>query len=98
MKKFRGTWLDPFGYNKERVQERALISQYNQDIETILQSYKEVPYELLVEFAELPIQVKGFGAIKLASIKRMNDSRDLVLRQFSSDKRRTESSVLEVAE
>ena len=98
MKKFRGTWLDPFGYNNERKQERALINQYNQDIETILQVYSDVPYELLVEFAELPTQVKGFGSIKSNSIKRMNIAREQFLSRFSETSNQVKSSVLEVVD
>ena len=95
LKKIRGTWLDPFGYSTERKMERELIDQYGQDIETILQIYNDVPYDLLVEFAELPTQVKGFGPVKLASIDRMNEARQQFLTRFSERSHQAKSRLLE---
>ena len=98
LKKVRGTWLDLFGYNKERKMERALINQYKQDIQTILEYYKVTPYDLLVEFAQLPKNVRGFGPIKIASIHRMNVKREELLTQLNNDDNQTQSQILEAAE
>ncbi len=97
-KKVRGTWLDPFGYTKERKSERALIDQFNQDIETILENFGNVPYDLLVKFAQIPINIKGFGQIKSASIDNANQVRMRLLQQFKEFSNQPEYPFLEAAE
>lgn len=67
MKPLRGTPLDLFGYTAERKMERALIKQYERDMKEWLPKVNKVNLDALVALAELPLQIRGFGPVKLAS-------------------------------
>jgi len=67
-KGLRGSALDIFGYSSERKMERALISDYEKDIELIRAQLNRENLEIAVEIAELPLQIRGFGHVKQASI------------------------------
>ena len=69
MKVLRGTPFDPFGYTAERRLERALIAEYCQRIVSLLPNLEAGTLDVLVEIAEVPQQIRGFGHIKLASIE-----------------------------
>ncbi len=70
----RGTALDPFGYFAERKLERQLIVDYlglldvlqTQVTETNYQTH----YETIVELAELPAQIRGYGHVKVRNIEQ----------------------------
>ena len=49
--------------------ERALIAQYEQDIEEMLQRLTAENLPASLELARLPEQIRGFGHVKVASIK-----------------------------
>ncbi|OIQ29543.1 MAG: indolepyruvate ferredoxin oxidoreductase [Alphaproteobacteria bacterium MedPE-SWcel] len=67
LKRLRGTPLDLFGYTAERKMERALIRQYEADMAAWLGKADEVDLEALIALAELPLQIRGFGPVKMQS-------------------------------
>ena len=69
MKRLRGTPLDPFGRTAERRMERALIAQYERDMEEVI---RLAPGNLdaAVALAELPLQIRGFGPVKAANAEK----------------------------
>jgi indolepyruvate ferredoxin oxidoreductase len=66
-KAVRGTVFDPFGYQAERRQERALIEQYDRDLQTVLSGLTRDNLPMAVAIAELPDQIRGFGPVKDAN-------------------------------
>ena len=82
-KKLRGSALDIFGYTAERKMERALISGYEHDIEQILAEINPQNHGIAVEIASLPLEMRGFGHIKLANIENANRRRELLLRKMT---------------
>jgi len=70
LKFLRGTPLDPFGYSTERKTERRLIAEYRQTIDAMLADLDAGNYDLTVQIAELPQQMRGFGHVKLANIEK----------------------------
>ena len=66
-KVLRGTPLDPFGYQGERRQERALIRQYTADLRKVLAALTRDNLPTAVAIAELPDQIRGFGPVKDAN-------------------------------
>lgn len=60
----RGTPLDIFGYHRDRVEERALIAEYEESLETVLECMTESNYDLCVELLSLPDMIRGFGPVK----------------------------------
>jgi len=67
MKRLRGTPFDPFGYTAERKMERALIKQYEADMQQVLPLLTDATRDAVVALAELPMQIKGFGPVKQAN-------------------------------
>ena len=68
LKGLRGTALDPFGRHPERKMERALISQYEADMAQVVAEHGAKASDAAVALAELPLQIKGFGPVKVADI------------------------------
>ncbi len=66
----RGTKLDPFSYSAERRAERAWVRIYAGLIPEILTKLRADNYETAVELASLPVEIRGFGPIKMASMER----------------------------
>ena len=72
LKLLRGTVLDPFGHTAERRLERALVRQYRQRIAALLPGLSGLSaeaFERVVEMAEVPQGIRGFGHVKLALIE-----------------------------
>ncbi len=69
MKRLRGTALDPFRHGADRRLERALIAQYERDMEEVA---RLAPGNLdaAVALAELPLQIRGFGPVKAANAEK----------------------------
>ena len=70
--------FDPFGRTAERRMERALITQYEADLDAIglLQDDK---LDAAVALAELPLQIKGFGPVKQANEAKAAKRREELL-------------------
>jgi len=71
-KALRGTALDVFGYTAERKRERALISEYESTIGGLLARLDRLNYDVAVQLASLPDQIRGFGHVKE---KAMDDAK-----------------------
>ena len=70
MKRLRGTPLDPFGRTEERKMERALIGQYEADMAEWLPRADAAKMDLIVELAELPLSIRGFGPVKAGNAEK----------------------------
>jgi indolepyruvate ferredoxin oxidoreductase len=68
MRRLRGTPLDPFGYTEVRRTERALITEYREVIEQLLNGLTAGNHDLAVEIAALPDMIRGYEHIKLATV------------------------------
>jgi len=67
MRALRGTRFDPFGYTSERRAERALIRQYEADMEAVLTTGKGAG-DAALDLARLPLRIRGFGPVKAAAM------------------------------
>ena len=74
-KYLRGTWLDPFHFTKERVEERKLISEYERDVEYIIANYNQNNHDTCINLALLPLQIRGFGHVKEEAITKSDKIR-----------------------
>ncbi len=82
MKVLRNTPFDPFGYTAERKMERALIAQYEADMERVLRG--DITGETAVSLARLPMDIKGFGPVKDANVRKAAKAREVLLAQSSA--------------
>jgi len=78
----RGSWLDPFGYSKERRAERALITEYETLLAMLIDELDVPRFQLALELTRLPEEIRGFGPIKLAAIAATAAKRADLLAQW----------------
>jgi indolepyruvate ferredoxin oxidoreductase len=64
LKGLRGTRLDLFGYSHERRAERALITDYEQDLDQMVAGLDAKRLGLALKIAAIPQMIRGFGPIK----------------------------------
>jgi indolepyruvate ferredoxin oxidoreductase len=83
-KVLRGTPLDPFARSAERRMERRMIRDYEALIGEILGKLDAANAGVATELARLPLQVRGFGHVKLANAERVAALRDELLAAFRS--------------
>src|SRR5205807_8787267 len=82
LKSLRGTPLDPFGYTAERRTERALVREYEQAVERLLEGLSPQNHALAVQIASLPEEIRGYGHIKMKSIVAARKKRGELLARF----------------
>jgi len=66
----RGRKLDPFGFSADRRLERELLARYEALLDRITAELDESRWELALELADLPRQVRGYGPIKREAAER----------------------------
>jgi indolepyruvate ferredoxin oxidoreductase len=82
LKFLRGTFLDPFGYTKERQIERQLIQDYESLISKILPKLTQDNYKLACELAAIPEEIRGFGHVKDDHLSKARQKQDLLWTKF----------------
>src|SRR2546425_30390 len=80
----RGTALDPFGYTAERRTERALIAQYEGDIERLLAKLSSANHSLAVQIASVPEDIRGFGHVKTRHLAAARKKHDELFARFDN--------------
>jgi indolepyruvate ferredoxin oxidoreductase len=71
LKFLRGTPLDLFGRTEERRTERRLIGEYETLLAELEAGLNAGNHPLAVELASLPEQIRGFGHVKEANLKKV---------------------------
>jgi indolepyruvate ferredoxin oxidoreductase len=74
-KALRGTALDPFGWQEERRMERRLIAEYEADLDAALATLRRETLDIAAELAELPLDIRGYGAVKQENARRAEERR-----------------------
>ena len=80
----RGTALDVFGRSDERRLERALIGQYTERLHNLLATLDAGKLALATQIAALPLQMRGFGHVKLANVALARAREAELLHRFDS--------------
>ncbi|NKB34408.1 MAG: indolepyruvate ferredoxin oxidoreductase family protein [Pseudomonadales bacterium] len=70
MRFLRGSMFDLVGYSSERKEERQAIHEFKSLVFQIFDELKEDNYDVAVELACLPQQVRGFGHVKAKNLKQ----------------------------
>ena len=66
----RGSRLDPFGYRADRRLERSLLEGDERLLERIAEELDEGRFDIALELAKLPSEIRGYGPIKRAAADR----------------------------
>ncbi len=85
MKGLRGGALDIFGRTEERRTERALIAEYERDVETLLEGLSRDRLGLAVEIATLPESIRGYGHVKAKSVAEARAKREKLLAAYRAE-------------
>jgi indolepyruvate ferredoxin oxidoreductase len=80
----RGTALDPFGRTEERRMERQLIADYEQTVEELLAKLDRDNHATAVAIASVPDEIRGYGHIKLRTLKTAKANEADLLAAFRS--------------
>ena len=64
--------------------ERRLIADYEQMLAELLPALSAANYDAAVALAEWPEEVRGFGHVKEAAVRRMEERKARRLAQFHS--------------
>ena len=78
----RGTWLDPFRFNRERRMEQALLADFEMDCEAIIGRLRTENLAVATALAQWPAAVKGFGPVKERAALAAQAQRRRLLREL----------------
>ncbi|MBI2048649.1 MAG: indolepyruvate ferredoxin oxidoreductase family protein [Parcubacteria group bacterium] len=81
-KRVRGTWADPFGYTRERIEERELITWYEELVDEVLKGINTKCYDTAVLLLRIPEDIRGYGYVKHESVKKAKAKAELLLKRF----------------
>ncbi len=87
MRGLRGTAFDPFGRTEERRRERALIVQYEGDVEEILRRFGPETRAAAVDLASVPEHIRGYGHVKLRHLEVAEKRRAALLEALHDPKK-----------
>ena len=82
LRRLRGTAFDIFGHTAERRTERRLIAEYEAVLDEIERALSPENHETAVELARLPLEIRGFGHVKEANLKRVKARETELLARF----------------
>jgi indolepyruvate ferredoxin oxidoreductase len=92
LKGLRGTAFDPFGRSAERRRERQLITDYERTVGGLLESLSAENYEIAVDIASIPEQIRGYGHVKERHIKDAKAHEADLLNAFHDPTRRLDAA------
>jgi indolepyruvate ferredoxin oxidoreductase len=79
LKVLRGTRLDIFARTEERKMERALIAQFEADMDLLLAGFAPEQHDTALALAELPLSIRGYGPVKAANEAKAAKQREALL-------------------
>ncbi len=65
----RGSAFDIFAYSAERKMERAIIKEYENHVQIVLDKMNKDNYQLCRQILEMPMSYKGYGHVKERNIE-----------------------------
>jgi indolepyruvate ferredoxin oxidoreductase len=78
----RGTALDPFGHLADRKEERALIKEYEELVETVLAHADKDNLAVCAELLALPDMIRGYGPVKKGNILKAKVRKEQLMSQL----------------
>ena len=79
----RGGVLDPFGRSEERRLERRMIEDYRTRIEALASGLSAATLETSVAIASLPDDIRGYGPVKLDSIRKADERLQMLMESLN---------------
>jgi indolepyruvate ferredoxin oxidoreductase len=82
MKSLRGTWLDIFRFDHDRVVERRLLADYETMLDAFILRLSPENHATAVTLARLPERIRGFGHVKARHIAAVEAEREQLHAEF----------------
>ncbi len=82
LKGLRGSWLDPFGYLKDRKLDRALLAEYEVMIAHIIDHLSGANLETAIHLAQITDEIRGYGHVKELYAAKARGHRDVLMLEF----------------
>ncbi|MFB9127556.1 indolepyruvate ferredoxin oxidoreductase family protein [Paraburkholderia dipogonis] len=83
-KVLRGSVLDPFARQSDRQMERALIREFEDDVQLVLANLSESNQKTAVELVTLAMSIRGYGVIKENNYRAVQQKRRSFRTQLSN--------------
>ncbi len=83
LRRWRNTWLDPLRHTAERTLDRALLAEFESDVQRLLTDLSPARHAASVALAALPLKVRGFGHVRQANAARMAVERATLWQQLA---------------
>jgi indolepyruvate ferredoxin oxidoreductase len=83
-RRLRGSAFDIFGYTPERRAERRLIAEFEAILDEITATLTPQNHAAALALAGLPLEIRGFGHVKEASLARAKLKQAQLLAQYRS--------------
>ncbi len=82
IRRVRGTWLDVFRGNPDRVLERKLLAEYEALIDELLAKLSPDNHAIAVALARIPEKIRGFGHVKARHVAAVEPEQARLLDEF----------------
>jgi indolepyruvate ferredoxin oxidoreductase len=83
LRRLRGTPLDVFGKTAHRRAERQRVDDYKRRIRGLLGALSDNNYELAVQIASIPEEIRGYDSVKDESARRAARAEQTYVREFT---------------
>ncbi|MEB6666438.1 indolepyruvate ferredoxin oxidoreductase family protein [Acinetobacter vivianii] len=80
----RETFLDPFARQEERQHEHAWRDRYIGFVKALVAAPQQHDLTVAAQIAELPVEVRGFGHVKMQSMQSANQRWDELSKELSN--------------
>jgi len=84
IRRIRGSRLDLFALSQERRLERRMIADYEALLDEISTRLSPSTHAIALALAQLPLEAKGYGHVKLKNIERLDKERTDLLAKLRS--------------
>ena len=78
--------MDVFGYSAERRAERALITEYEGDVDLVLDTLETASPAAALGILSLPDQIRGYGPVKQEAMAAHRSRRAALLKELTNKK------------
>lgn len=92
MRRLRGTWIDPFGYQQERRDERQLLRDYENLLEEVGDALTADNRDEAADLLNLADSIRGYGPVKARSIEKMKADLPALKSAFSDGAARSQQA------
>lgn len=92
LRNLRGTWLDPFRNAPDRVLDRAVLAQYEADVDAALADLDAQTIDSVIELASLPESIRGYGHVREAQAEAAAGKREKILAELDGHRRQRSSA------